>query len=145
MTPPLADRPLCVHCQLRQVSKRAAKYCSQACSNAGKRYPRPICPVCQIRPVSSCATKTCGRSCAGIQRGESVSIARHSAAGVLGNKKAAARRLAILLRESFAPFADRVALELLMAVGAKLYRKGKYDGESLGYYRYVMAPRKHSA
>lgn len=65
--------------------------------------------------------------------------------GVDAGQRAFRARLLARLREMFAPFADRVPLSDLMKAGAEIYRKGKYDGESLAYYRYVVAPRKKSA
>lgn len=135
---------LCASCHEKPVSRPGRKFCSLECSWNAKRSVRPVtkCPVCRIGIVRY-PNVTCGKSCALVSRADNLSQTRLQAMRD-GQRDAFVKRMAEFLREQFAPVADRVPMSELAVIGARIYRKGKTDGQSLAYFRYVIRPRRHS-
>jgi hypothetical protein len=145
---PRMPRPICAQCKSAPVRNARGKFCGDACFRASRRGTRPVCPVCRTNLVQQPWTnKTCSKSCANMLRSEQLTrlLAERLPEALAAGHAAFLARMTDYLREQFAPFQDRVPLKELMAIGARIYRKGKYDGRSAAYYTYVVQPRTRAA
>ncbi len=81
----------CLHCAaaFKVYGASGQKFCSQACSAAGRTTPNPTCGVCGMQPSRSRTARTCSDQCAAEAQRKRV---ESTVAGVRSESRRASRR-----------------------------------------------------
>jgi len=154
VTWPRLPRRICKRPSCGQRCKKPNHvYHSQECRILDKRPKVRLCPICRERPITgrnAKTKKTCGREfgCSGVMRAQTVrTLSPHRFEVGLRTARQRARvnflkRLVGYLKTELVALNAASAPVDQAAVLSRIYHKGKADGASAAYYRYVVKPQR---